>query len=73
MTARKTITVAEACELTGKAERTIQDACSKGIIEAYKEGNHWMIYKASVNDYIKAEQRRIKARAKAIRRGGQTW
>lgn len=72
--ARKiTITVADTCELTGKAERTIQDACSKGIIEAYKEGNHWMIYKTSVNDYIKAEERRIKARAKAIRRGGKTW
>ena len=73
MTARKTVTVPEACELTGKSERTIQHYCVTGVLEAYKDGNAWVIYKSSVNDYIRAENTRIKARRYALRKGERRW
>ena len=73
MTARKTLTVAEASELTGKSERTIQHACATGQLEAAKGPKGWTIYKSSVNDYIRAENTRIKARRYALRKGGRRW
>ena len=73
MTARKTVTVPEACELTGKSERTIQHYCLTGVFEAYKIGKTWVIYKSSVNDYIRAENTRIKANKYAYRRGERKW
>ena len=69
MTARKTVTVPEACELTGKAERTIQHACSTGQLEAVKGPKGWTIYKSSVNDYIRAEN----TRRYALRKGERKW
>ena len=73
MTARKTVTVQEACELTGKSERTIQHYCLTRVFEAYKAGNAWVIYKSSVNDYIRAENTRVKANKFAYRRGERKW
>ncbi len=73
MSARKTLTVAEASEFTGKSERTIQHACATGQLEAVKGPKGWAIYKSSVNDYIRAENKRMKARKSALRRWKRKW
>ena len=72
-TRRRTITTAEASELIGKSERTVQLLCQNGTLEAEKSGNAWTIYKQSVNEYIRHENTRIKANKFAYRRGERKW
>ena len=72
-TRRRTITTAEASELIGKSERTVQLLCQTGALEAVKEGNSWTIFKQSVNEYIRHENTRIKANKYAYRRGERKW
>ena len=73
MTRRKTITTAEASNLIGKSERTVQLLCQNGTLEAEKDGNAWTIFKQSVNEYIRHENTRIKANKYAYRRGERKW
>lgn len=54
MAKKQTITVKEASGFTGLAERTIQDYCQKGIIDAVKVGNQWKIYRVEFKQWLRS-------------------
>lgn len=66
MAKKQMVTVAEAAQIAGKAERTIRKACLEGDLSARKENGAWTIEKSSIKEYL-----RELARAEKARKGGK--
>ena len=58
MAKKKMVTTAEAAEMLGVAERTVQKFAHDGDLVAHKEGVAWKIEKTSVKELIRERKRR---------------
>lgn len=65
MAKKQTITTAEAAEMLGLAERTVQKLCQDGTIRAERGTRSWSVEKVSVKELIKERQKALKAAQKA--------
>lgn len=50
---REWVTVAEACEITGRAKPTIIVMVQQRRIPAYRSGGTWLLYRPAVEDYAR--------------------
>ena len=56
MAKKQELTVSEAAEFAGLSERTIQDYCQKGIIDAYKDKQQWHIWRTEFKQWIRTRK-----------------
>ena len=57
MAKKQLVSIPEASEMLGLAERTVQRMCQEGVIRATKDGIAWKIEKTSVKEVIKGRKR----------------
>ena len=62
MAKKQTITTAEAAEMLGLAERTVQRLCQTGELRAERGTRSWTVEKVSVKELIKARQKALKVK-----------
>lgn len=57
MAKKQLVTIPEASEMLGLAERTVQRMCQEGVLRATKDGIAWKIEKTSVKKVVKDRKR----------------